>query len=177
MAGFKGEVYTKRRTDTKTQVKKHVKQMGKEDIVRCCVLLKDINQLKRSRHLIKKGVKFSFNSIIQTLKNPNLHQNIIEYNETYKPNKDRWEQRVLINVPNEVEFKTDRGVLKGYLKAVINVTTKEVVTVYFNETKDTHKSLNLDYYNNKLKIRPKKSGGYKNINPGIAKDYQLKEAK
>lgn len=112
--------------------------------------------------------------IYQTLKNPNLHEHIIEYNETYDSRNERWTQRVLINIPKLVKFKTRNGVEEGYLKVVIDVTTKTIITVYYNLEDDNHVSLDLKYYNSKIKVRPSKSGGYKNINPGVAKQSKNK---
>lgn len=173
--GARGSIYSKRRTDVKTQFRKHRQQMTQEEVMQCASVVSGITRLKRHKHLISKNIRINLDHIYLTLGNKNLPKYIIEYNEKYDTDMNRWTQRVLFKIPILVKFRDNRNKEReGYLSAVVDITTKEVITAFYNLKEDKHNTLDLSYYTKELRVRPAKSGGYMRANLGLGENIRNK---
>ena len=72
--------------------------------------------------------------------------NIIEYNETVLG--ENTYKRVLVRHPEIVTVENQ----VCYQYCVIEIQTGKIITVYYNKTHDSHKTLDLSYYDESLKI-------------------------
>lgn len=173
MTKYSGTINNTIRTDKKFQFRKHHTQMSQYELRTCGDLLKGIKKLTRSEHLKEKDIIYSTKSIYTTLATPDVHQYVLEYNEKFDMKNKRFTQRVLLHIPHIIKFKDDEGnIVKGNLKAVIDITTKELVTVYYNKLNDNHKSLNTNLYCPLMSVRKHKYGGYKEANRGLPEKVQ-----
>ena len=146
--------WSKRRTTVKhRQVKKHYTQMSLQEKKKCVKLLQDtINTykyLKLSSHCktkVKNEINFS-KLVGFIFKSNNAPFNIIEYNVT---NFHGQRQRIIIfKSPTIV---TVEGV-SSYQYLVISLEDGTIITTYYNGITDTHKTLDLDYYDTSLTIK------------------------
>lgn len=146
--------WSKRRTTGKhRQVKKHYKQMTLQEKKKCIELLQDsINDKKKitfSKHYhdkaktrldIKGLLGFIFN-------NSQSFLNVIEYNNT----TTYWgtERRLILRSPKVVKVE---GVT-SFQYIVISLDRLKVISTYYNGITDTHKTLDLNYYDKSLTIK------------------------
>ena len=146
--------WSKRRTTGKhRQVKKHYTQMSLQEKKKCVKLLQDtINThkyLELSNHCktkIKNEINFS-KLVGFIFKSNNAPFNIIEFNITdFHGKKNR---RIIFKSPTIV---TIEGV-SSYQYLVINLEDGTIITTYYNGITDTHKTLDLDYYDKGLTIQ------------------------
>lgn len=145
--------YSERRTTCKNrQRKKHRNQMTTLELIRCKNLLKYsllINdRFELTRHFKEKRREHVDLGILKgmILNDSFPLDNIIEYNETVCHGNTY--KRVLIRHPEIVTI--DREVCYQY--CVIEIQTGKIITVYYNKTHDSHKTLDLSYYDESLKI-------------------------
>lgn len=143
---------SERRTACKSiQSKKHYTQMNTQEKEKCINLIRMSHQMndyfRLSSHAEGKLVTYlNFNNLLGMLYSEDSIDYVIEYNETIKFGNTY--KRVLLRHPNKVKVN---GVL-SYLYLVIEAQTGIVVTAYYNRVTDTHKTLDLDYYQEDLKI-------------------------
>ena len=143
--------FSERRTTCNSiQKKKHFTQMTEEEKTKCIDLLKYsllINdKFIISNHAQQKLVQgIDFRMLLGAIHN-NATDQVIEYNETVR--FDNTEKRVLIRHP-KIYLINGRH---NYLYLVINIQTGRIVTAYYNLAVDTHKTLDLSYYEKDLKI-------------------------
>lgn len=162
-----GKAYTEKglqKRSNKYQVKKHYSDMTAEEKNYLHKYLLTIRKLDRHAHYIQRQEEFKHNikirDVFETIRSRNFIENIIEYNETLS--KGRIEQRLLIRI-SRIYHKCLDGKTKPekcYGFVVINLTTGQLITGYYNSIEDNHDSLNKFRYNSDLKIRPIKKGGY-----------------
>ncbi|WZN67584.1 hypothetical protein vBSauMSDQ_0094 [Staphylococcus phage vB_SauM-SDQ] len=146
--------WSKRRTTGKDrQVKKHYTQMSLQEKKKCVNLLQDtINThkyLELSSHCkTKLKNKINFSNLVRFIfKDRNAPFNIIEYNITDFHGKEQ--RRIIFKSPTIV---TIEGV-SSYQYLVINLEDDTIITTYYNGITDTHKTLDLKYYNKNLTIK------------------------
>lgn len=131
---------------TKGQVKKHYTQCTKTELQYLEIILKSLGCIKLSTHAKKKNITINIDDIKKALKDINLKDNIIEYNET---NGDK---RVLVRSKEVYPTNVEGVTIYCNLCFVISLLKKEVVTAYYNSTKDNHDNIDLRRYNKNLKI-------------------------
>lgn len=136
---------------TPGQRKKHISQMTSNEISFLVYKIQHLDKIIYSNHLLKKHITFNEKTILKTLKSSNLKNCIIEYNET--PSKDFLDRRVLIRseIAENVLINNNNYELCN-LCFVLSIVSKKVITVYYNKSNDNHTSLNLNRYDNTLKI-------------------------
>lgn len=137
----KGQIFK-----TKGQVKKHYTQCTKTELAYLEILLKSLGSLKLSSHAKKKDITINMDDIKKALKDNNLKNTIIEYNETNGDKRVliRSKERYLTNVNNQLVYCN--------LCFVVSLIKKEVITAYYNSTKDNHDNVDLRRYNKNLQI-------------------------
>ena len=140
---------------TKKQMKKHITQMTDEEILFLEVSLKKIGKLSYSYHVLNKDISFNKADIEKILKEDNLKNCIIEYNETYT--QDGLDRRVLLRGTDvkDVLYTKDNGEMFNALSnlcVVISLVKHRVVTCYWNLANDNHDTIKWDRYNSDLKI-------------------------
>ena len=139
---------------TQGQRKKHVSQMSDYELRRLCRRIKGIKRLNASWHLSqkmkKKEISFTYEMIYDVLKN--IHKShIIEYNLSMFNEQE--ESRVLLRTHKSYPVQIDgKGQVYCNLCFVIALNTGRIVTAYWNDAKDNHKSINLNRYDEKLEI-------------------------
>ena len=146
--------WSKRRTTSSTrQKKKHYTQMTLQEKKKCVKLLQDtINThkyLELTSHCkpkVKNEINFS-KLVGFIFKSNNAPFNVIEFNVTDFHGKKQ--RRVIFKSPTIV---TVEGV-SSYQYLVINLEDGKIITTYYNGITDTHKTLDLDYYNANLVIK------------------------
>lgn len=140
---------------TPNQVKKHVTQMSKEEIVFLEKAVHSIvSKVHFSQHFKTNRVACS-ESYIKELLSKDLSEMIIEYNET--PSKNKVDKRVLIRDKDlqEVLFlseTTEEFTETANLCIVVSILTGSVITAYWNLSSDNHKTMDWRRYNSKLEI-------------------------
>jgi len=140
---------------TKKQMKKHLMQMTNEELSFLEKKLKEINQLNYSYHVLNKEISFDKTDIEKMLKQENLKDLIIEYNET--PTKDGLDRRVLLRGTEvkDVLYTKENGETFNALSnlcVVISLVSHRVITCYWNLANDNHNTIKWDRYNSDLKI-------------------------
>lgn len=148
----------------KYQIKKLAEDMTQaEKTLLTSYLKENATKFKRSKHYKERGVdkhSITLEDIQSTLIEDSLESEIIEYNET--ESKGVLTQRVLIRI-NKVfsvylNGSSQQTICFGFV--VLNLSNNEVVTGYFNNITDRHETLRRKRYNNNLKVREIKAGGY-----------------
>lgn len=152
------------------QIKKLYSSATKEEKLMLAKSLASIQKLTRSPHFIENQqsgkISFDLHDIMRTLHSRGLLNAPIEYNETYSGKNNRIQQRVLLKLDGtyQVKLRDNRtGCFRPtpcFAFVVIDLTTSEVVTGYYNSIYDNHKTLDINRYNNEMEIRPVKKGGY-----------------
>lgn len=148
----------------KYQVKKHYTDMTAQEKAIIQQHLLTVKKLDRHPHYMQREQEckqdIELSDILATIHRKDLPRNIIEYNETYS--NGRLEQRVLVRIA-----RIYNRMLNGRKKSeqcfgfvVLNLTSGQVLTGYFNSVHDRHDTLRKFRYNNNLIIRPIKKGGY-----------------
>lgn len=145
----KGQV---RKTDK--QFKKHFTQFSEKEVQ---YLKSKVQKLKNNVYFSKHELNNGNDTTLQQIKNNiNNDINIIEYNVTYY-GEDKVDRRVVVRGNKEylVNFKKpNENVIckKSNLCFVISIITGEIITTYYNEIKDNHKTIDLRRYCEFLKI-------------------------
>lgn len=176
-----GEIRSQARTLQNIQFRKHRNQMSEQEVKQIVRMLHGIKRLEENYHLRKKeSIQYNKNEVYSALANPYvIGRSIIEYNERWDRRNERWTQRVLLRLP-KVLRATNKDANTGkitekhsHLCVVLDITTKQIITVYYNEATDNHKSLNLSNYRRDMIIRQYQKGGYKRFNAGLSeRDFE-----
>lgn len=124
---------------TSGQIKKHYTQFTKSELEAVITELKRCKGITLSKHARKSYLNKTH--IIQTLRN----FNIIEYNY----NTFSGESRALLR--GRDSFTLDDG-LKYNLCAVVSITNKVIVTIYYNLSTDNHSNIDYHRYNRHFNI-------------------------
>lgn len=138
---------------TENQRKKHVKQMTRKEQWYLREQIKNLPNIKFTKHALNNNVDVTIEQIKNTIKEYNY---IIEYNET-TDTYGKIDRRVLVRSSRvyKVDFhKTDGSVIKGNanLCFVISIDTGYIITIYYNFINDEHKTIDMRRYDKTLKI-------------------------
>lgn len=138
---------------TRNQEKKHYTQFTYDELLYLENKIRslDMINLKPSAHLLSKpSISYKLDDIMKTLMDKDVKDMIIEFNSTKKGNNI--DKRVLLRSKDEYEVKIDNNIVKCNLCFVVSLLNNEIVTVYYNESKDNHNTINWYRYNANLKI-------------------------
>lgn len=138
---------------TENQRKKHVKQMTRKEQWYLREQIKNLPNIKFTKHALNNDVDVTIEQIKNTIKEYNY---IIEYNET-TDTYGEIDRRVLVRSSRvyKVDFhKIDGSVIKGNanLCFVISIDTGNIITTYYNFINDEHKTIDMRRYDKTLKI-------------------------
>lgn len=138
---------------TENQRKKHVKQMTRKEQWYLREQIKNLPNIKFTKHALNNDVDVTIEQIKNTIKEYNY---IIEYNET-TDTYGKINRRVLVRSSRvyKVDFhKIDGSVIKGNanLCFVISIDTGDIITAYYNFINDEHKTIDMRRYDKTLKI-------------------------
>lgn len=138
---------------TKNQRKKHVKQMTRKEQWYLREQIKNLPNIRFTKHALNNDVDVTMKQIKNTIKEYNY---IIEYNET-TDTYGKIDRRVLVRSSRvyKVDFhKIDGSVIKGNanLCFVISIDTGDIITTYYNFINDEHKTIDMRRYDKTLKI-------------------------
>lgn len=138
---------------TENQRKKHVKQMTRKEQWYLREQIKNLPNIKFTKHALNNNVDITIEQIKNTIKEYNY---IIEYNETTDA-YGKINRRVLVRSSHiyKVDFhKIDGSVIKGNanLCFVISIDTGYIVTTYYNFINDKHETIDMRRYDKTLKI-------------------------
>lgn len=139
---------------TEGQRKKHVSQMSEYELHRLCRRIKGVKRIRVSRHLKQKvenkEVSFTYSMIWDVLNN--IHKtHVVEYNRTSFYDKE--ESRVLLRTQKSYPVKIDEiGEVRCNLCFVLSINRGNIVTAYWNEVDDNHTTINLERYDENLKM-------------------------
>ena len=138
---------------TENQRKKHVKQMTRKEQWYLREQIKNLPNIKFTKHALNNDVDVTIEQIKNTIKEYNY---IIEYNET-TDTYGKIDRRVLVRSSRvyKVDFhKIDGSVIKGNanLCFVISIDTGNIITTYYNFINDEHKTIDMRRYDKTLKI-------------------------
>lgn len=138
---------------TENQRKKHVKQMTRKEQWYLREQIKNLPNIKFTKHALNNDVDVTIEQIKNTIKEYNY---IVEYNET-TDTYGKIDRRVLVRSSRvyKVDFhKIDGSVIKGNanLCFVISIDTGDIITTYYNFINDEHKTIDMRRYDKTLKI-------------------------
>ena len=145
--------YSERRTTCKSrQKKKHINQMTTLELLHCRNLLQ-YSLMINDKFILTKHTKDKLKTFLNLGKLKGMIysdsfnlDNIIEYNETVLG--ENTYKRVLVRHPEIVTVENQ----VCYQYCVIEIQTGKIITVYYNKIHDSHKTLDLSYYDENLKI-------------------------
>lgn len=138
---------------TENQRKKHVKQMTRKEQWYLREQIKNLPNIKFTKHALNNDVDVTIEQIKNTIKEYNY---IIEYNEAINQN-GKVDRRVLMRSSTiyNVDFKrVDGSIVKGNanLCFVISIVTGRIITTYYNYIRDNHETIDYRRYDKNLKI-------------------------
>lgn len=138
---------------TKNQRKKHGKQITRKEQWYLREQIKNLPNIKFTKHALNNGVNVTMKQIKNTIKEYNY---IIEYNETTNI-YGKIDRRVLVRSSHiyKVDFyKIDGSIIKGNanLCFVISIDTGDIITTYYNFINDEHETIDVRRYDKTLKI-------------------------
>lgn len=143
---------------TKKQEKKHISQMSEAEKKYLKNKINAINteDITFSKHILnkKKEIEFEMENIFEVLNEYDIENLIVEYNET--PTNGLIDRRVLLRGDKSynVRFKSGKGsfISPANICFVISLNTYRIITVYWNKSNDSHKTINWNRYNEDLDI-------------------------
>ena len=144
---FKGELKKGTVRTTEGQVKKLYSMMTPEEIERCYIAINNVanKYWKISKHLKEKStVSWNLKDIIDTIRGGLF--DIIEYNRV----KD--DIRLVISSYKTYSVNIDGKETTCIMNICISVKHNKIITLWYNDILDTHKTINMERYNKELEI-------------------------
>ena len=144
---FKGELKKGTVRTTEGQVKKLYTQMTPEEIERCYVAINNVanKYWKISSHLKEKStVSWSLKDIMDTIRGGAF--DIIEYNRV------RDDIRVVISSYKTYSVEIDGKETTCIMNICISVKHNKIITLWYNDILDDHKTINMNRYNKDLEV-------------------------
>lgn len=140
--------------ETPMQFKKHVSQMNKKDVFTLCERIKTIPNLFLSQHVMRKvesdDLSFQPIAIVEALKNAS-RSSIVEYNVVPSAT-GHMDHRVLMRTEREFIASVNGEDVACNLCFVLSLDTGRIVTVYWNEAKDAHSTVDMGRYMQGLQV-------------------------
>lgn len=134
--------HNKRKTQ-RGRARKHITQMSREEVKYLRELISRVDNITLCDHAQDAAARLNVSE--QYIRAVNLQRaQLIEFNTGRGTSR-----RVVLRDKRAIHI--NRYQLKN-LVLVIDVDTKEVVTIFLNDTHDHHKSIDLTYYTKDLKI-------------------------
>ena len=144
---YKGELNKGIVRTTEGQVKKLYSIMAPEEIEKCYVAINNIanKYWKISKHLKEKStVSWSLKDIMETIRGGLF--DIIEYNRV----KD--DIRLVISSYKTYTVNIDGKETTCIMNICISVKHNKIITLWYNDILDDHKTINMERYNKDLEI-------------------------
>ena len=144
---LKGEIRKGNVRKTEGQVKKLYTQMTTEEIERCYIAINNIanKYWKISKHLKEKSeVSWNLKDIMNTIRTGTF--DIIEYNRI------RDDIRVVINSYKVYNVDIDGKETKCTMTICLSIKHNKIVTLWYNDLLDNHKTINMNRYNKDLEV-------------------------
>ena len=136
---------------TYKQEKKHYTQLSEEELSYLEDSIYSLGRITPSWHLVEKNnLLIKKNDILKILKDPNIKDLIVEYNVT--SSSKNVDKRVLLRSRDVYMVDIDKSATECNLCFVISIIKGEVVTAYYNEIDDDHKTIDWNRYNKDLKV-------------------------
>lgn len=158
---YKGTTRTGYNSITKNQIKKHFLQMTKSEKELLQILLSniDVENLQYSYHLLLKlNTTYAKSIIISLLSSENILDNVIELNINKNDYGNVSDIRVLLRDKNlyrvkMLDYNTNiESIENANLCVVYSITNNRIVTAYWNNVNDDHKTINWKRYNQYINI-------------------------
>lgn len=150
----KGKFKNGQVSKTLMQMKKHISQMSNKEQQHLMKEVRHLNRLKLSNHVTKKvkhdGLDFQPVAIVAVLKGL-TPDNIVEYNVTLRTNGQKSE-RLLLRSSEEYPVMIEGKSVVCNLCFSLDITSGDIVTVYWNQATDTHDNIDWGRYQANLKI-------------------------
>lgn len=144
---LKGEIKKGIVRKTEGQEKKYISQFKGDDYQKCIIAINNMLHTKiyASYHLRKKSsVSYNMKVICSMLKDGAY--DIIEYNRT------RGQGRILLESWETFPVDINEKTVNCVMKVVVEPKTGQIITVFYNDVKDTHATLNMKRYNKDLEV-------------------------
>lgn len=144
---YKGELNKGIIRVTEGQVKKLYTQMTPEELERCYIAINNIanKYWKISQHLKEKSsVTWSLKDVMKTIRDGAF--DIVEYNRV------REDIRVVINSYKVYNVDIDGKETKCTMTICLSIKHNKIVTLWYNDLLDDHKSINMNRYNKDLEV-------------------------
>ena len=144
---YKGELKKGVVRRTEGQVKKLYSQMTNEELEKCSVAINNVanKYWKISKHLKEKStVSWSLRDIMDTIRDGSF--DIIEYNRV----KD--DIRLVISSYKTYTVNIDGKETTCIMNICISVKHNKIITLWYNDILDDHKTINMERYNKDLEI-------------------------
>ena len=144
---YKGELKRGIIRTTEGQVKKLYTQMTNEEIEKCYSAINNCanRYWKISQHLKEKStVSWNLKDIMDTIRGGLF--DIIEYNRV------RDDIRLVISSYKTYSVNIDGKETTCIMNICISVKHNKIITLWYNDILDTHKTINMERYNKELEI-------------------------
>ena len=144
---LKGEIRKGNVRKTEGQVKKLYTQMTPEEIEKCYVAINNVanKYWKISCHLKEKtSVTWSLKDIMNTIRGGSF--DIIEYNRTGN------DIRIVVNSYKTYSVDIDGKETKCTMTICLSIKHNKIVTLWYNDLLDNHKTINMNRYNKDLEV-------------------------
>jgi len=137
--------------ETKCQIKRHYTQLTEQEIkcIKSKLAIININNIDISRHA-SNHINISIKDIRRTFTN----YNIVEFNVTYV--KGIPNCRVLIRGKDTLDVIVNNKVVKSNICVVYDFYKKRVCTIYMNDKRDSHDSVDFGRYTDNFTMDIKK---------------------
>lgn len=136
---------------THNQKKKHYTQMSKDEIIFLKNQIKNIKDIKPSWHLENKVlIKYKMEDVFKVINDEDVENRIIEFNIT--PTRSKIDNRVLLRSKEVYPVDINGKLIDCNLCFVISLKSHELITVYYNESNDSHDTIDWKRYDKNLKI-------------------------
>ena len=144
---YKGELNKGIIRTTEGQVKKLYTQMTNEELEKCYIAINNVanKYWKISCHLKEKSsVTWSLKDVMETIRDGAF--DIVEYNRVGD------DIRVMINSYKVYNVNIDGKETECTMKICLSVKHNKIVTLWYNDLLDNHKTINMNRYNKDLEV-------------------------
>lgn len=148
---FKGEIKKGTIRTTNNQFKKFITQFKGDDFEKCLIAINNTlhNRIYASSHLRRKSaVSYDMKEICDVLKSGKY--DIIEYN--YVLGNNGRDNRVVVKSWDSYQVDIDGKDTECNMIFVLSVTNNQIITIWYNDINDNHKTLNMSRYNKNIEV-------------------------
>ena len=144
---YKGELKKGTVRVTEGQQKKLYSQMTSEELERCYIAINNAagKHWKISKHLKEKSsVSWNLKDIMKTIRDGSF--DVIEYNRTGN------DIRIVVNSYKTYSVDIDGKETTCTMTIVLSIRHNKIVTLWYNDILDDHKTINMNRYNKDLEV-------------------------